>query len=63
MEALSVSDKGWAGSKRTQDGITVLLEHCIRFEQIASVDSSRIDSSRIALHCEILLNVLVSSSY
>ena len=44
MVALSVLDKSRTGSKRTQDGVTVLL--CMRFEQIDSVDSS---TDRIAL--------------
>ena len=38
--------QGLLGSKCTQDGVTVLLELCMRFEQLDSVDSSR---DRIAL--------------
>ena len=38
--------QGLPGSKCTQDGVTVLLELCMRFEQLDSVDSSR---DRIAL--------------
>ena len=46
MGALPVVDKSQTGSKRTHDGVTVLLELCMRFEQMDSVDSGR---DRIAL--------------
>ena len=45
MGASSVLDKSGTGSKCTLDGVTVLLELCMRFEQIGSVDSR----DRIAL--------------